>query len=165
MDLFQFLEKEFPEGCSFTTSQELGRKDKLEFDWLPESQQEFTAIIEKAPYDVLLGFGFMKWDTMNHCIAENQRQPKKQTVSMPIINQPGEEYKIEFDNSANPTELLPVDEDIILFPERWLDIIPDNLPVTGLFGEKVIFKIKHKKRYMWGSADGFAAIGITRKII
>ena len=59
---------------------------------------------------------------------------------IPIINSDNEEYVIERDNTR-PTELLEVDEDILLFPGEWYHIIPNGFMVTGLYGESYPFNL------------------------
>jgi hypothetical protein len=60
-ELIDFLRKEFPEGCTFVIPQ-FDRINKLEFEWKPQNEKEFMSIVEKAPYDILKGLGFSKWD-------------------------------------------------------------------------------------------------------
>ncbi len=51
-ELIDFLQKEFPDGCSIMTPQ-FERTEKLEFEYKPADVAEFTAIVEKAPWSIL----------------------------------------------------------------------------------------------------------------
>ncbi|MEW3852029.1 hypothetical protein QOZ73_32845, partial [Pseudomonas aeruginosa] len=68
------------------------RTEKLEYEWKPQNKEEFMAIVDKAPWDILKGFGFRKWDTLNNVIGENKEKPVDNKISIPIINAPGETY-------------------------------------------------------------------------
>lgn len=137
-ELMNFLEKEFPNGCSIMTPQ-FERTEELEFTWKPQNPEEFNALVNKAPYDILKGFGFRKWDTMNNVIKENSGKPKSKKVEIPIINS-DENLCIDIGSQDSPTTLLEKDEDILLFPHEWYNVIPENFMVTGLYGEQYPFK-------------------------
>lgn len=159
-DLIAFLQNEFPNGCSIMTPQ-FERTEKLEFEWKPQTKEEFLAIVEKAPWNILKGFGFRKWDTMNNVIGENKSKPVKDKISIPIINAPGETYDVDCGRQDSPIVELPIDQDIILLPGEWYNVIPDGFMVIGLFGEKYPFKT--------GKSDddiryGCLPYGITRPI-
>lgn len=130
----------------------------MEFEYVPSTPDQFKAIIEKAPDDILFGMGFRKWDTMNNLIAENNQKPEKETIQIPIINpedidkelsQPTEvKMKIEGSNLCVeigkeigcPTELLPVDENVWMIPGEWYNAIPEGFMVTGLWGQSYPFE-------------------------
>lgn len=159
-DLIDFLAKEFPNGCSIITPQ-FERLNKLEFEWKPQTEEEFYAIVNKAPWNILKGFGFAKWDTMNNVIGENQPKPVSEKLSIPIINKPNENFEIDLGRGSAPTTKLMTDEDIILIPGEWYDVIPNGFIVTGLYGQKYPFQK--------GKSDGdirFGCLpyGITRQI-
>ena len=134
------------------------RTEKLEFEYVPATEEQFRAVIEKAPWDILKGMGFRKWDTMNNIIAENNEKPAKHTIQIPIINpedidldakQPDDaKIKIEGSNlcvevgkeTGCPSELLEVDEDILMIPGEWYNSIPNGFMVTGLWGESYPFE-------------------------
>ncbi len=137
-ELVNFLQSEFPNGCSIMTPQ-FERTEKLEFEWKPQNKEEFMAIVDKAPWNILKGFGFRKWDTMNNVIGENKEKPVDNKVSIPIINTLGETYDVNCGRGDAPVTELPKDEDIILIPGEWYDIIPDGFTVTGLYGEQYLF--------------------------
>lgn len=138
-ELINFLQQQFPEGCSIMLPQ-FERTEKLEFEWLPQNEAEFRAIAEKAPYSILYGFGFRKWNNMNDIIKENQDKPVSNMISLPILNAEGETHDIDLGRGNAPTEFLDIDEDIVLFPAEWYEIIPDDFVVTGLNGESYSFK-------------------------
>jgi hypothetical protein len=77
---------------------------------------------------------------MNNCIRENQVDQVPKCVDIPIINQLGETYHVEFDKGNAPTQLLEKDEDILMIPGEWYNSIPDGFIVTGVFGESYSFK-------------------------
>lgn len=110
-DLIDFFKKEFPDGCSIMTPQ-FERTEKLEYNWIPENNEEFNKIIDKASMTILFGFGFRIWDTMNNIISENETSK----------------------------ELLKEDENVILFPGEWYNVIPEDFIVTDIFGEENPFK-------------------------
>ena len=116
------------------------RKEKLEFEYIPNTAEEFKAIVEKAPWDILMGMGFRKWETINNIINENKGKPISDKISIPIINAPGENLEIECGRGGAPIQELIEDEDIILIPGEWYNAIPDGFIVTGLYGEKYPFK-------------------------
>lgn len=159
--IVEFFKDNFPKDTKFIFPQ-FEREEKLDFDYIPENPIEFYAIVDKAPWEILKGFGFRKWDNMNNIISENQQRPVSNKVSIPIINAPGENYNIECGRGDAPTHLLPEDEDMIMFPGEWYNIIPNGFMVTGLYGETYPFKK--------GVADddiryGCLPYGIRRRII
>ena len=103
------------------------RTEKLEFDYVPETSEEFNGIVNKAPWDILKGLGFRKWDTMNNLIKEH------------IENSTGSSECVS-DHQDCPSELLKKDKMVILFPGEWYNIIPEGFEVTGLYGETYKFE-------------------------
>jgi hypothetical protein len=132
------------------------RTEKLQFKYIPDSEEKFLGIIQKAPWEILFGMGFSKWSTMNNLISKNNEYKAKHKIEIPILNKedisPIDE--IESDGKINngrliievgkeescPSELLEIDEDVVLFPGEWYNAIPDGFMVTGLFGESYPFK-------------------------
>lgn len=138
------------------------RTTPLEYSWRPETAEQFNSVVNDATVNVLLGLGFRKWDTMNNIIRENMGKPKHDILKIPFINKPDEEFVIDTGRKDAPIELLPVDEDILLIPGEWYNIIPDGFTVTGLDGETYPFK--------HGESDddirfGCLAYGIRRRQI
>lgn len=136
------------------------RPIKREYEWVPETDKQFYAIVNDAPWDILRGLGFAKWDTMNSVIGENSTKPKNDPIEIPFLNS-DDTLKVDVGYGEAPTEQLEPDEDIILFPGEWYDVIPDGFIVTGLYGEQYPFKK--------GDTDddirfGCLAYGIRRKI-
>ena len=137
--LEQFFVDNFPPDTKFMFPQ-FERTEKLEFEYVPDNIAEFTAVVEKAPWEILRGFGFRKWDTLSNVIKENLGKEKKNVISIPIINAPGETYDVDCGRGDAPTEAPTQDMNIILFPGEWYGIIPDGFIVTGLYGEQYPFK-------------------------
>ena len=160
-ELQQFFDENFPEGVRFITPQ-FERAEKLDFQWKPSNYHEFITTVTKAPFDILKGFGFRKWDTMNNCIKENQNKPVSKPISIPIVNPTGDTINMDIGRKNHPIELLETDEDIILFPGEWYDIIPDGFVVTGLYGEKYPFDNTTSSNDI---RFGCLAYGITRPLI
>jgi hypothetical protein len=151
------------------------RTEELDYQ-PPETEEEFYAIINNAPVNILKGYGFRKWDSMNNIIKENISNKDKPTmVSLPTYSMEdlpnildGKKVEPTGDTICDlsikeptPYELLDVDEDILLFPSEWYNIIPDKFSVTGLSGESYQFQK--------GVSDddtrfGCLAYGIRRKI-
>lgn len=139
-ELHDFLNENFPDGVQITTPQ-FERTEKLDFEWKPSNYHEFITTVTKAPWEILKGLGFGKWDTMNNCIRENAKKPVVDKISIPIINAPnGETLDMDLGRGNHPVVELEIDEDIILFPAEWYDIIPDGFIVTGLWGESYPFE-------------------------
>jgi hypothetical protein len=152
------------------------RTEKLDFEFVPENDKQFYGIVNNAPWDILKGMGFRKWDTMNNIIAENIKAKGSVSINIPIVNSESmsEEMKVDYSDGcmkvdldkcssiSAPDKLFEIDEDILLFPGEWFNIIPEGFLVTDLFGEQYAF-IKEK------SDDdirfGCLAYGIRRKII
>lgn len=121
------------------------RTSPLTNPYIPKDEQEFNLywdLLSKAPWEVLKGMGFGKWDTMNNLIKENNEKAKKQKVKIPVISEEQtEEYVVEIGKETSiPAQLLKPDREVILFPGEWYKIIPDGLMVTGLYGEQYKFK-------------------------
>lgn len=137
-ELTEFLQKEFPEGCSIMTPQ-FERTEKLEYEWKPENDKEFISVTQKASWEILKGLGFRKWDTLNNVISENQTSGGAEKVEVPIINSE-ETVSMEVGSDDAPTTLVENDQYIILIPGEWYDIVPNGFEVTGLYGEQYPFE-------------------------
>jgi hypothetical protein len=159
-ELEDFFNKEFPDGVRIMTPQ-FERTEQLDFQWKPSNYHEFITTVTKAPWDILKGFGFRKWDTMNNVIGENKKKPVSNKVSIPFINKPDENLEIDCGRGDAPIDVLEIDEDIILFPSEWYSIIPDGFIVTGLHGEQYPFE---KDKTDDDMRFGCLAYGIRRPI-
>ena len=115
------------------------RTKPLDYNFIPQTAEQFYGIVEKAPWDILKGLGFCKWDNMNSIISENKKRSIKDVVGIPIVGS-DEVYSVDIGRKDNPTESLEVDEDVILIPGEWYDVIPNGFIVTGLNGEQYPFK-------------------------
>ncbi len=140
------------------------RVEKLENQYVPKDEAEFNLvwdIIKSAPWKVLKGMGFGKWDTMNNIIEENMGKDKCKVVSIPIINS-DENLTVDIGYKDAPTEPLGQDMDVILFPGEWYNVIPEGFIVTGLFGEQY----PHKKDKAANDIRfGCLAYGFQRPVI
>jgi len=89
-NLIQFFKDNFPNGVTILSSQ-FDRDYPLDYEYIPETKEEFETIIEKAPWDILRGLGFGKWE-----VREDIFEPDVNDV--PIGQQlfllPGEWYDI-----------------------------------------------------------------------
>lgn len=83
-------------------------------DFIPANEKEFLEVVDSAPKDILLKMGFALWDTMFN-IREETKGALKRERSRPILFK---EY----------------DEEILLIPGEWYNIIPDGFVVTDIFG-------------------------------
>lgn len=115
------------------------RTEKLDYDWKPKTKEQFYAVIDKAPWNILKGLGFRKWDSMNNLIKENNERPANHLVEITVINDK-QPLVINMGRKDCPSKLLEVDEDVLLIPGEWYSIIPDGFMVTGLWGEQYPFK-------------------------
>jgi len=138
-ELVKWLKENIGDEITIITPQ-FERTEPLEFTWKPKNKTDFEAIVNNAPWNILKGLGFRKWDSMNNLIAKNRDKPLSNIVEIPIINAPDEVLSIDVGRQESPTELLEVDEDVYLIPGEWYDIIPDGFMVTGLYGEQYPFK-------------------------
>lgn len=138
-ELVKWLKDNIGDEIEIITPQ-FERTTPLEYNWKPQTEEQFYAIVNNAPWKILKGLGFGKWDTMNSIIAENKGKLVSDIVTIPFINKPNEDFVIDIGRKDAPTELLEVDEDIILFPAEWYDIIPNGFLVTSLDGEQYHFK-------------------------
>lgn len=112
------------------------RTEKLDFEFVPENEEQFYKTINEAPWDILKGMGFRKWSSMNEIIQENQEgKNDEKTVEIPIINS-NESCCMKTGTKNPPKELLEEDEVILLFPGEWFESIPEGFITTGLFGEE-----------------------------
>jgi hypothetical protein len=150
----------------------------------PKTEEEFYEIVNNASWPQLKEYGFGKWSTMNEVIQDNIKyKDESNMISIPTID--GSDLDNVADQIANvvngnpaeftgsmifelsskesrPMELLKEDEDIILFPGGWYDIIPDGFKCTGIHGQEEIF--------VKGESDddtrfGCLAYGIRRKLL
>lgn len=87
------------------------RAETLEFNWVPKSEEEFYSIINNAPYDILIGFGFRKCE-----IVEN------------------------YFGNINDIKKFANGEEIWLFPSEWYEVIPEGFPSIDIFGVETPFK-------------------------
>lgn len=155
-----WLKENLGENVQIVTPQ-FERTSKREFEYVPATEEQFGAVIEKAPTDILRGMGFGKWDSMNNLIKENNEAQPKHEISIPLLNPEDaldsfnpdaekQEGKMRIENGALkvqcgkeegvPTELLEQDEDVLLFPAEWYNAIPNGFMVTGLYGESYPFE-------------------------
>lgn len=153
------------------------RKEKLQFTYIPDSEEKFLGIIRKAPWEILFGMGFLKWDKMNNLIAENNAAKPKHKIQIPIVNKEDISTVDEMESNGKiengdfiievgkeescPSELLDIDEDVILFPGEWYNAIPNGFMVTGLYGESYSFE---KSKSDDGIRFGCLPYGFRRKI-
>lgn len=149
-ELVDWLKENVGDEIRIVTPQ-FERTEPLDFKWIPQTDKQFYAIVKEAPWNILKGLGFGKWDNMNNLIAENNKKPKSDLVKIPIINPedipegerpeyPSGYLVVDVGRKDCPTELLEIDEDVILIPGEWYDVIPDGFIVTGLYGEQYPFK-------------------------
>lgn len=137
-ELANFLTEKFGNNIQIV-SPPYQRTKPREIEWVPETKEQFYEIVNNAPWHILKALGFRRWERMNNLIKENQEMPTSHKVEMPIINS-DEKMTAKFGKEKNyPTEILKEDEDVILFPGEWFDIIPDGFECTGLYGEPNIF--------------------------
>jgi hypothetical protein len=151
MDEFiNWIKKNIGDKVEIVTPQ-FDRVESLAYRWRPETDEQFYKVISQAPLDILYGMGFRKWDSMNDLIRENMNKPEHQKVTIPCINliepfmeppidQPTESIVIDIGRKDAPTVLLEHDEDVLLFPWEWYDVIPNGFVVTGLDGESYAFQ-------------------------
>lgn len=150
---------------------------------VPQTEEEFYQIVNNAGGQELKEYGFRKWETMNNLIKENiAHKDDSKMVNIPVFNASTPEQAadlitgiinddiVKSDGSMLmdlapkepvPMELLEQDEDVILFPGEWYNIIPNGFKCTSLYGEESVF-IKGK------SDDdirfGCLPYGIRRKV-
>lgn len=158
-ELVKWMKENFPNGFTLVGPQ-FERTEKLDFEQPPETQEQFFEIVKNAPLDILKGFGFGKWSTMNDVIKENQQKPVSDIKKLTPINS-HKEFEFDIGRGNAPINLIEHDEYILLFPGEWYGIIPDGFDVVGLCGERYKFKK--------GESDddiryGCLPYGITRKI-
>ena len=126
---------------------------------VPQTEQEFHEIVSNSSWAELKEYGFRKWDTMNSIIKENiTHKDDSKVFSIPTYNldeasdaiigaiegnltAPSGSMLIDLSSKDPlPMELLEEDEDLILFPGEWYNIIPDGFKCTSLNGELSIFQ-------------------------
>ncbi|NLU94908.1 hypothetical protein [Chitinophaga sp. Ak27] len=90
------------------------RQKKLDFEWLPENDEEFYMVIENAKPEILEAFGFIRYSSL-----------------------PGEFYR-----QCQPAmdKLLGPGRDLFLFPVEWYGIIPRNFVVFDIAAERFPFE-------------------------
>lgn len=134
------------------------RAEELDYE-TPKTVEEFYNIINNAPTNILFGYGFRKWSTMNDCIKENtQKKDYPNMISVPAYNMedlpdliegitkddlPKATRSVVLDCTPEPNrpmQLLDHDEEIWLFPKEWYDLIPEGFQATGLFGQSFPFE-------------------------
>ncbi len=162
-EIMDFLKEQFGENVQITTPQ-FDRYEGLDFEYLPQNEEEFNKMLANAPMDILHGFGFRKWKSMNAIIEENKKTYEKwkdkEPVSIPYANASGNfTYKPDLNI---PLELLEENEDIILFPVEWYDCIPEGFNMTDISGKEVIFQ---KGITSEDCRFGCLAYGIRRKCL
>lgn len=118
------------------------REDVLEYEYIPENEEQFIAFMNTAPNSILEGLGFVKWESINNIILENQeRLTAPQPVSMAYRKASGGYGEIDIPlHKELPLELLAVDEDLWLIPGEWYSIIPNGFVMTGLLGQSYPFE-------------------------
>lgn len=127
----------------------------LDYEYIPETQDEFLSVIQNAPTNILIGMGFKKWSKMNDLILENQITQNRIINEYLIIDPIIKEELLSL-----PSELLTTDVDVILIPSNWYHLIPYNFLVTGLFGESVRFDENLSNEPQFGCLN----FGILKKI-
>lgn len=141
---------------------QLERKEILEYEYTPSTDNDFFEITKNAPLEILKGLGFRVWDKMNSVIRDNQNKPIVNNISIPIINGPKEmTFDLGIGLGEAPTKELANDQYIILMPGEWYNIIPNGFIVTGLNGEKYAFKRGVSDNDI---RDGCLNYGITREV-
>ena len=155
------------------------RTEKLDFE-KPTTEQEFYNIVNNAPKDILFGYGFRVWDKMSNIIGENKKdKDEPQFISLPTYNldeaveaitgaldgtpkEPSGSMLYDLGSKENrPTEQPKEDEEVLLFPAEWYDIIPNGFKYTGLWGQEELFekgKTDDDRRF------GCLGYGIRRKV-
>ena len=158
-ELVKWLKENVGDDIQIITPQ-FERTEPLAYHYKPKTEAEFHAIVNNAPWKILKGLGFGKWDTMNNIIKENHTL--KGVAHIPVINgKPGETFDVNMTHKGCPTELLDPDEDVLLFPCEWYDVIPTGYMVTDIFGEAEPFipgKTDDDKRF------GCLSFGIRKPI-
>lgn len=141
------------------TSSPVQRTWELDFDYIPNTKEQFLSTIRNAPDDILQGFGFCKWDTYNTIVRENQNKPVEQMVNMKSIG--GPDISINVGRGNSPTEELEVDMQLWLIPGEWYNVIPDGFELITITGEKHLFQ---RNRTDNDTRFGCLAFGILRSI-
>lgn len=157
-ELIKWLKNNVGDNINIITPQ-FDRTEPLEYRYKPQNKEQFLAIVNNAPWSILKGLGFRKWDTMNNLIKENNCRALHSNIKIPIINSHNEVYGIDNSKKILPQESLERDEDVILFPYEWYDIIPEGFMVTNIWGELepfILGESDNDKRF------GCLAYGIRR---
>jgi len=136
-EIINWLEDSLGNDVTIITPQ-FERTEKLEYEFKPTSKKQFLMIVNNAPWDILRGMGFRRWDNMSEIAKENKASQGKGTINIPIINAPGHTYDVDLEHEG-PTK-GDVNQWVIMIPGEWYDIIPEGFMVTGLYGEKYPFK-------------------------
>jgi len=126
-------------GGNYTISTpQFDRLEKRDYEYVPYTKDQFYGVIQKAPWDILKGMGFSKWDSMNNLIEENNLRKEGDKIEIPFINSDGT-FTVDNGKKNLQSEPLENDEDVILFPGEWFNSIPKGFILTGLFGESYEF--------------------------
>ena len=175
MTIQEFLEQF---GNNNTPHPKENREIELDFEWLPTNEQEFLDTINKAPFNILKGLGFRKYANVNSILSENTVRTQN-PIQMTVMSVSSyEEFKgklidlitngriedssvIELSTPNLPTELLPEDQDLILFPKEWHSLIPEDFELTFITGEREGFK---KEVFSDEARFGCLAYGFTRPV-
>ena len=136
-ELARWIKENIGDEVTIVTPQ-FERTEELDFNYIPKTEEDFNAVLGNAPWDILKGMGFRKWDTMNNVIKENVQKSEARTVGIPVIN--GPPMKVNIGRERNhPVTSLDKDRDILLFPGEWFNSIPEGFIVTGLNGDEYPF--------------------------
>jgi hypothetical protein len=136
----------------FITSQ-IERPWKREFDFNPETPEQFHTTIQQATIEQLEGLGFMKWQLLSEAIGENRSRPAMQLVNIPVFDldgiaavldgeeaQPVGDHTLDIGRGDAPTEMPAMDGIIMLFPGEWYASIPDGFEVITISGTREKFQ-------------------------
>ncbi len=159
-EIIHWIEENLGPDVTIVTPQ-FERTEELDFHYVPDNEDDFNAVLGNAPWDILKGMGFGKWDTMNNVIKENQGKSKAKMIEIPIINAEQTMQISVGRKPEHPVKLLEEDMDIVLFPGEWFDAIPEGFMVTGLYGQTYPFHVA------LGDDDiraGCLAIGFQRPV-
>lgn len=139
------------------------RTRELDYEYVPETEEQFYNTINNASFSILEGMGFEYWGSINELANCNRSVPESFVVSVPIYGENGEIsfHTVDLGRKPNyPIDQLEEDEYVILFPQEWYDIIPEGFIGKGLFGEEKIF---NKSKIDREARLGCIAFGFTRK--
>lgn len=137
-EIIHWIEENLGPDVTLVTPQ-FERTEELDFHYVPDNEDDFSAVLGNAPWDILKGMGFRKWSKMNDLIKENLEMESSKTISIPVINSDKPMNVLVGRQESYPTKLLEVDADMIMFPGEWFGAIPEGFIVTGLYGEQYSF--------------------------